>query len=97
MAKADWHHLYKTARWRKLREAQLANSPLCTFCLATEDVTKAEVVDHIKPHKGDHALFFNPSNLQSLCKWHHDSAKQRIERGQKAFAIGVDGYPVEIG
>ncbi|WP_345799048.1 HNH endonuclease [Agrobacterium pusense] len=53
--------------------------------------------DHIEPHKGDEALFYDPSNLQSLCAPCHDKLKARIERGQRAVVIGVDGYPVEIG
>ncbi|WP_366918759.1 HNH endonuclease [Burkholderia dolosa] len=36
--------------------------------------------DHIVPHKGDRRLQLDPSNVQTLCKRHHDSAKQREER-----------------
>lgn len=95
--KHPWKHLYDTAAWKRLREHQLAIQPLCEFCLVTEDVTAADVVDHKKPHKGDVDLFHNPSNLQSLCKHHHDSAKQMMERGKKIAIIGVDGYPIELG
>ena len=94
---ADWQHLYKRKRWLDLRERQLMQEPLCRFCLATEEVTAAEVVDHIKKHEGNEALFFDPDNLQSLCRHHHDSAKQAMERGRKVFACGVDGYPIELG
>ena len=94
---AAWQHLYKRKRWLDLRERQLTLEPLCRFCLATEEVTAAEVVDHIKQHKGDEALFFDPDNLQSLCRHHHDSAKQAMERGRKVFAYGADGYPIELG
>jgi 5-methylcytosine-specific restriction protein A len=91
-----WHHLYKTSAWRKLREAQLSIQPLCEFCLRTEDVTAANVVDHRKTHKGDLDLFHDPSNLQSLCKHHHDSAKQMMDHGHKVVTYGVDGYPIEF-
>nr|WP_232435641.1 HNH endonuclease [Burkholderia ubonensis] len=37
--------------------------------------------DHIIPHRGDRRLQLNPGNIQTLCKAHHDSAKQREERG----------------
>lgn len=94
---AAWQHLYKRSLWLNLREQQLSREPLCRFCLITEDVTAAEVVDHIKEHKGDEALFFDPNNLQSLCRHHHDSAKQAMERGVKVVTYGVDGYPIEIG
>ena len=94
---ALYRRLYKTARWARLREAQLAAEPLCRFCLAIEEVTEATVCDHIEPHKGDEALFYDPSNLQSLCAPCHDKLKALIERGKKAMVIGVDGYPVEVG
>jgi 5-methylcytosine-specific restriction protein A len=35
-------------------------------------ITSATVVDHIIPHKGDMAIFWNKSNHQALCKTHHD-------------------------
>ncbi|UXS01646.1 HNH endonuclease signature motif containing protein [Agrobacterium tumefaciens] len=94
---ALYRRLYKKARWARLREAHLAAEPLCRFCLAIEDVTEATVCDHIKPHKGDEALFYDPGNLQSLCAPCHDTFKARIERGQQAVVIGVDGYPVDVG
>lgn len=38
------------------------------------------VADHIRPHRGDEALFWDASNLQCLCKVCHDKHKQRDER-----------------
>ena len=93
----EYRKLYKTARWQRMRDAQLSEQPLCCMCLALEEVTPATIVDHIKSHKGDLALFYDPNNLQSLCKPHHDGAKQRIDRGGRAYEIGEDGYPVELG
>lgn len=93
MPKRPWHRLYKTAAWQRLREHQLALQPLCSFCLQSDDVEVATVVDHIKPHKGDEALFYDPNNLQSLCKSCHDRDKQRIERGQTVVRFGADGWP----
>lgn len=89
-----WHHLYKTAAWRRLREAQLSAEPLCRMCLDAEDVTAATICDHIKAHKGDMDLFFDPTNLQSLCKAHHDGVKQRIDKGQNVVRYGADGWPL---
>ncbi|MFC3058810.1 HNH endonuclease signature motif containing protein [Paenirhodobacter populi] len=40
----------------------------------------AEHVDHIKPHRGDQALFWDWRNLQALCAHCHNSVKQRQER-----------------
>lgn len=55
--------------------------------------TFATVADHIEPHRGDASLFWNPANLQSLCKLCHDSIKQKMERNDKP-QIGVDGWPI---
>lgn len=94
--KSAWHHLYQTAAWQRLRSYQLSMQPLCEFCLVTEEVTAATVVDHRKAHKGDLHLFYDASNLQSLCKHHHDSAKQMIDNGKKVVTYGIDGYPIEF-
>ncbi|MBU9461356.1 HNH endonuclease [Burkholderia multivorans] len=37
--------------------------------------------DHIIAHRGDRRLQLDPANIQTLCKLHHDSEKQRLERG----------------
>ena len=91
-----YRKLYKTARWRGLRDYQLSIQPLCEFCLRTEDITAAEIVDHKRKHGGDIGLFYDPANLQSLCKHHHDSAKQMIDNGKKVVTYGLDGYPIEL-
>jgi 5-methylcytosine-specific restriction protein A len=51
------------------------------------------VVDHIIPHKGDMKLFWDTKNWSALCKWHHDSVKQREENGKEIRAVGLDGVP----
>ena len=76
-----------------MRERQLDSEPLCRFCLDHEDVVVATVADHITPHKGDEALFFDADNIQSLCKPCHDSTKQRMELGQDVVTFGADGWP----
>lgn len=90
---------YGSARWKRLREAQLRAHPLCAFCLQIGRVTAATVVDHIKPHKGQGGLFFSRDNLQSLCDaepWRcHSRRKQSIERLGYDTAIGLDGWPVD--
>lgn len=91
---ASWQRLYKLARWRRLREAQLSHEPLCRYCLRQEIVEAATVCDHVDPHKGDEDKFFDPDNLQSLCAPCHDRVKQREECGQVVVTIGIDGYPI---
>jgi 5-methylcytosine-specific restriction protein A len=87
-------HLYGTWRWQKKRKAFLKANPICVMCYARGIVTVARVADHIEPHKGDEAKFWNGA-LQALCAMHHNSDKQRIERGSKPKPItGEDGWPV---
>jgi len=83
------------ARWEKSRLTYLAHHPLCTKCEASGHVTPATVVDHIIPHRGDQALFWDTANWQSLCKDHHDSTKQREER--RGYVAGSDaaGRPLD--
>jgi 5-methylcytosine-specific restriction protein A len=64
------------------------------MCKAEGRTVPARVVDHVKPHRGDRALFWDERNWQPLCKRHHDSDKQREERGTAAPEIGADGWPV---
>lgn len=41
----------------------------------------ATVVDHITPHGGDVALFWDVANWQGLCKAHHDEKTAREDGG----------------
>jgi 5-methylcytosine-specific restriction protein A len=64
-------------RWRIAARAFLREHPLCARCEAEGRVTAAECVDHVRPHKGDQALFWDVSNWQALCKRHHDEKTAR--------------------
>jgi 5-methylcytosine-specific restriction protein A len=59
-------------KWQQLRARYLASHPLCVECKRAGLVKIAEVVDHIVPHKGDMALFWDSDNWQPLCKACHD-------------------------
>ncbi len=37
------------------------------------------VVDHVVPHRGDEALFWDKTNWATLCQTHHSRDKQRQE------------------
>jgi 5-methylcytosine-specific restriction protein A len=80
-----WLHMYHDPRWNNpdwgLRAQQLRKEPLCAECLKEGRVTVANVVDHVKKHGGDAALFYDPSNLNSLCKRHHDVKTATIDGG----------------
>lgn len=61
------------SQWQKYRKGFLAQHPLCGLCQAEGRVEAATVVDHIKDHKGDQGLFWDPNNHRPLCKPHHDA------------------------
>jgi len=93
-AEKPWRAWYKTQRWYAIRSKRLRDEPLCRMCAEQGRVGKAWIVDHIKPHKGDAALFFSYENTQSLCETHHNRDKQREERG-RFQAVDADGWPLE--
>lgn len=68
-------------RWRQARALYLAEHPLCALCMGEGATTRAEVVDHKRPHRGDQALFWDVGNWQALCKRHHDAKTSREDGG----------------
>jgi 5-methylcytosine-specific restriction protein A len=87
---------YKTKRWLRLRQHQLAKHPYCQCPHHEGKHVLADVVDHKTPHKGDERLFWDDRNLASMTKQCHDSMKQSQERGGRGFAKGsdVNGMPL---
>ena len=80
-------------RWQKSRAEYLLTHPLCTYCTTENKVTAAAVVDHIQPHRGLAALFWDQSNWQPLCKACHDGRKQAEEHGTHRPGCDADGNP----
>lgn len=92
---------YKTKRWRRIRKEILGDDPMCV-CPQCNGVGKpANVVDHIKPHRGDARLFWDRDNMQPLNKQCHDSWKQREEGGRgpakRPALYDNAGVPVDPG
>ncbi|HEY2532435.1 MAG TPA: HNH endonuclease [Xanthobacteraceae bacterium] len=85
---------YETARWQRLRRAQLRAHPLCAFCSERGHVTAAAIVDHVVPYKGDWTAYCT-GKLQSLYEPCHKSAKREIELHGYRSDIGLDGYPTD--
>lgn len=101
--RSDWR--------RRLRPAHLKKEPLCRACLRRGIVNDGSltasgerqsnlrrrflVVDHIIPHRGDEALFFDPENFQTLCPDDHDQNKQRLEARGYSEERGDDGWPLD--
>lgn len=107
---AAWRGWYSLARWKRLRQAQLAAHPLCAMCLEA-GITNAGtlradggyqpdnrrhflVADHVLPHRGDPELFWG-GDLQTLCPDHHDITKQQTEA--RGYRPGCDlrGRPTD--
>lgn len=68
--------------WQKARLGYLAKHPLCECadCKANGWITPSTVVDHIIPHRGDHALFWDSEgNWMAMSKPHHDAKTAREE------------------
>lgn len=87
-----WRGWYSLPIWTDdLRSAQLLREPFCRECAKQyppgdpRHRTRATVVDHIKPHRGDWQLFVDATNHQSLCKHHHDqkTAREQAEERRK--------------
>lgn len=94
-----WLQWYRLPAWRAYRAEYLALNPRCIICGAP-----SEIVDHIKPHKGDESVFWNAANHQPLCKVCHDSKTARFDGGggragksgaAYSLSCGEDGFPVD--
>jgi 5-methylcytosine-specific restriction protein A len=90
----SYRRLYKSPRWKAIRNAQLRAQPTCERCDSLGMVTAATVCDHTTPHKGNLDLFWwGP--FRSLCKPCHDGPKQSEERRGYDTTIGKDGWPID--
>lgn len=60
------------AKWRKARRWFLNRNQFCRECEKNGRLSKAVVVDHVVPHKGDKTLFWDVNNWQGLCVHCHN-------------------------
>lgn len=79
--------LYNTKRWRDLRQVILARDgwqcrQTGVLLMGPVNAPNSPVIDHIIPHRGDLALFWDAGNLQAVAKAWHDSEKQRQEHAE---------------
>lgn len=73
------HPFYLSSKWRGvkgLRTMHLAKQPFCVVCKEegkpfNKCIPEVAIVDHIRPHRGRPNIFFDPDNLQTMCKSHH--------------------------
>lgn len=86
---------YTTRAWQAARQQQLIEQPWCAFCERIGRLSPATVVDHIIPLAQAWDRRLDPSNLQSLCKQHHDRTKQRLERTGVEEGCDASGRPLD--
>lgn len=53
---------------------------MCLGCAAVGRWEATSVTDHVVPHKGDRVRFWDRTQWQPACAWHHDTVKQQLER-----------------
>ena len=75
-ARPAYHAWYKGPGWKRERRAFLLAHPQCVACGAP-----ASEVDHIRPHRGDAALFWDAANWQPLCLPCHSRKTTREDGG----------------
>jgi len=60
-------------------------------------VTSTPHADHIKPHEGDVALFYDEVNIWTLCSQWHNSRKRLQENRGYSAACDENGRPTDPG
>ena len=68
-------------KWQQARLGFLAKHPMCAECAKRGLVTEATAVDHIIPHGGDKARFWDSSNWQPICKPCHSKKTAKEDGG----------------
>ena len=78
-ARPNWttRRWYRTPRWQAVRARVLLAAAFT--CAACGHVQAALKVDHRTKHDGDLARFWDPANLQPLCRRCH---QQKTSRGE---------------
>jgi 5-methylcytosine-specific restriction protein A len=83
-ASLEWRKWYNSTRWRKLAAAVKLRDLFTCQMPGCGRVGGRLVADHKRPHRGAAALFWDITNIWTLCKPCHDGAKQREEARDRA-------------
>jgi 5-methylcytosine-specific restriction enzyme A len=87
---------YKSKEWRCESKAFLERNMCCLYCAKQQRRTKATVVNHWPPHKGDKRKFWDKRTWEPACKPCHDSICQKQDKtGERVRITGLDGYPID--
>lgn len=98
--RGEYKHLYNDPRWEGLRRATFRrDNYTCVrcgaLCIGRKRGKRSPACDHITAHRGNTSLFFDPSNLQTLCNQCHSTGKQIEERRGYSIETDGDGWPVD--
>lgn len=75
------------AAWERASHEFLEANPFCLGCAAAGKREPSTVTDHVVPHKGDRAVFWDRTHWQPSCTWHHSVVKQALEQRYLLGAI----------
>lgn len=83
--------IYRTERWKRLRQGYIMEHPLCELCEARGITTLAEDVHHkdsFAKYEGSERLWkaYDANNLAALCKACH----AWVHRGGVTFDLDID-------
>lgn len=98
---ANWP--YNTKAWQQLREAKLAEEPLCEHCIRRGQVVPAKVVDHVIAIKAGGDPFPPLDKLASLCERCHNEKTNALDRpdrqgsGRAIKGFDACGNPLDAG
>ena len=82
---APWRRWYRLKRWADLKmRVHLRDGFVCrrtgVLCIGTHPAPNSPVANHIKPHRGDAALFWDIDNIETISKAVHDGEVQKEEQ-----------------
>ncbi len=89
--------LYDLKAWRHgIQPRMLKKYPLCKVCSSIGKLVPSTVVDHREPFSGNKKLFFDESNLDTLCKSCHDTKTYYETSRSKYLPKGIKPLADEI-
>lgn len=82
--------IYNTPLWKGMRKTQVQQQPLCQVCEIEGKVKLAEDVHHLisfvgKSEEEKQQLAFNPDNIISVCRKHHNEIHNGKYKGCKSL------------
>jgi len=100
----QYRKLYRDKRWcgpngvrqqALVRDLYTCQRCHCIVIEGNRHHPRAAIANHKRPHKGDPELFFELTNVETVCKSCHDTRIQREEA--RGYTIGCDetGKPID--